>query len=142
MLDSNAPEIKTKKQLKDYLREWAKGWTGSGVLVIESISDSYINKNMESLSDDIGGQRIEFNCGKVTFKRKQEQESPDERIKKVLGLDIKHSYVAKRVDIPARTFSGWATTQEARFDAICWLVAIADEYAKLVNDIEILRGDV
>lgn len=68
-IDHHAPEIRTISQLKGYLRDFAKEFTGKGVIEIVSVSDSFENKVIDSLSEKIHGQVIEFNNGKAVFKR-------------------------------------------------------------------------
>ncbi|PAJ75765.1 hypothetical protein CJF42_03340 [Pseudoalteromonas sp. NBT06-2] len=75
-LCSNAPTITKISELKSYLREFALGWVGTGKLVILSVSRAGISsveedELMESLSDRVSGQVIEFDCGKVKFLREK-----------------------------------------------------------------------
>lgn len=70
-IDFDAPDIKTKKDLFDYLREFAEEWRGEGHLEILSITDCmFTNPEVDRLSDWISGRIIKFKHGEVTIRRK------------------------------------------------------------------------
>ena len=55
-IDTKAPEIRKKEELKNYLKEWANRWVGNCKLEFISACSSLQDENLEKISDELSGQ--------------------------------------------------------------------------------------